>query len=97
MLNRYIRLTMRMTPSTQEKLQAVLKAQDYLIRYERGNFKGGYCIVQDQRVILVNKFYPLESKINTLVDIIREIEIDEAGLSSDLKHLVHQIKNTPKE
>ncbi len=88
---------MRMTPATQEKLQAVLKAQDYIIRYEKGNFKGGYCIVQEQRVILVNKFYPLESKINTLAGIIREIEIDESALSPELQHLVHQIKSTPKD
>ena len=86
-----------MTKSTQEKLQAILKAQDYVIRYERGNFKGGYCLVMEQRVILINKFYPLESKINTLADIIREIEIDESDLSPELQHLTHQIKTTPKD
>lgn len=86
-----------MTKSTQEKLQAILKAQDYVIRYERGNFKGGYCLVMEQRVILINKFYPLESKINTLAAIIREIEIDESELAPELQHLAHQIKSTPQD
>lgn len=88
---------MRLNKNTQEKLQAILKAQEYVIRYERGNFKGGYCLVMEQRMILINKFYPLESKINTLADIIREIEVDEAVLSSDQISIVNKIKSTPKD
>lgn len=88
---------MRLNKNTQEKLQAILKAQEYVIRYERGNFKGGYCLVMEQRVILINKFYPLESKINTLADIIREIEVDEAALSPDQISMVKKIKSTPKD
>ncbi|RMG20025.1 MAG: hypothetical protein D6730_20575, partial [Bacteroidetes bacterium] len=63
---------MRITKSTQEKLQAILRAQEYRVRYEKGNFKGGYCIVHDQRMIIINKFHPLESKINTLVEVIKD-------------------------
>lgn len=88
---------MRLNKNTQEKLQAILKAQEYVIRYERGNFKGGYCLVMEQRVILINKFYPLESKINTLADIIREIAVDETALSPDQVSMVNKIKSTPKD
>ena len=72
-----------MTRNTQEKLQNILKSQDYSIRYERGNFQGGYCVVQDQKIIVINIFHPLEGKINTLVEIIRDLEIDETLLSPD--------------
>ena len=83
---------MRMTRNTQEKLQNILKSQDYSIRYERGNFQGGYCVVQDQKIIVINKFHPLEGKINTLVEIIRDLDIDESLLSPDQQKWVTRIK-----
>ncbi|MEO1450690.1 MAG: hypothetical protein AAFV07_14265 [Bacteroidota bacterium] len=84
---------MRMTRNTQEKLQNILKSQEYSIRYERGNFQGGYCVVQDQKIIVINKFHPLEGKINTLVEIIRDLEIDESLLSPDQQKWVTRIKS----
>ncbi|MEL6132501.1 MAG: hypothetical protein AAFR59_03960 [Bacteroidota bacterium] len=81
-----------MTKNTQEKLQDILKRQDYTIRYEKGNFAGGYCLVQDQKVIIINKFHPLESKISTLADIIRLVEVDPETLTPDQVKWVGRIK-----
>jgi len=85
---------MRITKNNQEKLQAILKAQDFTIRYEKGNFQGGYCVVKDQRIIIINKFYPLESKINTLLEIIRDLDIDVNKLSPEQVKLVETVKTT---
>ena len=41
----------------------------FKIRYEKGNFKAGYCIVQNSKVIIVNKFYNNEARHNCLVEI----------------------------
>jgi hypothetical protein len=83
---------MRLSRSSQEKLQEVLKTQGFRIRYERGNFMGGYCLVMQEKMIIINKFFPLETKINTLIDIIREVEIDEALLSEEQQRLVKRLK-----
>lgn len=82
---------MRPTKTTQEKLQNILKTQGYTIRYERGNFQGGYCIVHDQKTIVINKFHPLEGKINTMMDIIRQLDLDEGKLSEDQLKIVGKI------
>ncbi|MEZ4774360.1 MAG: hypothetical protein R3D00_14340 [Bacteroidia bacterium] len=82
---------MRISKTTQDKLQALLKDQGYIVRYERGNFQGGYCIVMDQKTIIVNKFHPLESKIGTLQEIIRQIDVDESLFSDDQKKLFKQV------
>jgi hypothetical protein len=87
---------MRITASSQEKLQDLLKSQEYVIRYEKGNFKGGYCVVQDQRTVIINKFHPIETKINLLLEIIRSLEIDESRLSAEQAKLLERIrKNEP--
>ncbi len=84
---------MRPIKSTQEKLQNILKTQGYTIRYERGNFQGGYCIVHDQKTIVINIFHPIEGKINTMIDIIRDLEFEEEPLSENQKKLVRKLKD----
>jgi hypothetical protein len=64
------------TPNYLQKLEDLLKENDYVIRNEKGNFKSGYCILQDKRVIVVNKFSTIESRINTLLQILKELEIE---------------------
>ena len=63
------------------KLEDLFSETSYILRYERGSFKSGYCILNDSKVAVINKFYDLDGKINCLVDIIKEIEIDAGTLS----------------
>jgi len=84
-----------MTRNTQEKLQQILKSQGYKIRFEKGNFAGGYCWVKEQKIIIINKFHPLESKISTLSEIIGQVEIQEEELTEDQIKTVHKIKALP--
>ncbi|MEM6764039.1 MAG: hypothetical protein AAF824_07770 [Bacteroidota bacterium] len=83
---------MRLTKSTQEKLQAILQDQGYLVRYEKGNFKGGYCIVQEQRTVVINKFHPVESKVQALAEVIRQLPLNMELLSEAHTSLVTKIK-----
>lgn len=72
---------MRIIKSTQDKLQQLLEALEYQVRYEKGSFKAGYCVVHTQKTVLINKFVPLEGIIQTLTEIIRQLDI------SNIEHL----------
>jgi hypothetical protein len=85
---------MKMSKHTQQKLQEILKAQAYTVRYEKGNFQGGYCVVQDKKMIIINKFHPLEGKVSTLIEIIKDLEIDEAALTPDQVKWIQKIKES---
>ena len=63
------------------KLEDLFAETDYKLRYERGNFKSGYCLINESKVAVINKFYSLNGKINCLIDILREIEVDINKLS----------------
>ena len=64
---------------------------DYILRYEKGNFQSGYCILNENKIAIINKFFALEGKINSLVEIIRAIEIDTSKLSENNKKLYAEI------
>ena len=51
------------------KLEFFLKENFYEVRYEKGNFRSGYCILEDKKVVVVNKFATVESRIQALYEI----------------------------
>jgi len=74
------------------RLEDVFSESDYILRYEKGNFKSGYCIIRDTKVVVVNKFYSLEGKINCLIDIIKSIELNSEKLNPKNQKFYNEIK-----
>ena len=70
-------MSLKITKKIQLKLKNILESQEYKIRFEKGNFKSGYCIIKDKKVAIINKYFSLEGKINTLIEIIKSIEISK--------------------
>jgi hypothetical protein len=79
------------------KLEDILSESTYILRYEKGNFKSGYCILKDNRIVIVNKYFTTEGKINCLVDIINNLDIDEDTLSEKNRKLASELSQTSLE
>ena len=82
------------TTHTLEKLELLLKSAGYKVRYEKGNFKTGACMLLSSKVVVVNKFSNLESKIQALTELLRELDIDLNLLDDKQTSLLQQIKQT---
>lgn len=80
---------MRPTKNLLTTLEDLLEQLGYNVRYEKGNFKGGYCIMDTKQMVVVNKFYPLEGRINTLVDVLSQMKTDT--LSEEQQALVAKL------
>ena len=63
------------------KLEELIGESDYILRYEKGNFKSGYCVLKDQKIMIVNKFFAVEGKINALLDILKGVQFDTSRFS----------------
>jgi hypothetical protein len=74
-----------------KKLETMFEELDYTVRYEKGNFQSGYCIVENQKVAVINRFFDTEGRINCLLDILGSIEIDEGKLSEKSAQLLKQL------
>lgn len=80
---------------TLNKLGSILEEAGYVIRYERGNFQSGYCILQQKKVVVLNKFLTLEGRINTLVDITPDLDINFDTLTHESQKLYEEIMARP--
>ncbi|MCH5600605.1 hypothetical protein [Niabella ginsengisoli] len=79
------------TQNTLDKLEAIPEQCGYILRYERGNFQSGYCILDDRKVVVLNKFLQIEGRINTLIEIIPQLNIEVALLDDNSKKLFAEI------
>jgi hypothetical protein len=61
-----------------KKLEDIFNELNITVRYEKGNFQSGYCIVADKNIVIVNKFFDVEARINTLLEI-----LDKKSFSPD--------------
>jgi hypothetical protein len=90
---------MKFNQSTLDKIERILDEAEYIVRYERGNFQSGYCILEQRKVVVLNKFLQLEGRISTLIDIVPQLRIIPGTLSPEVKKIyddvvimAHQLK-----
>ncbi len=82
---------MKYTQSTLDKVEKILESSGYVLRYERGTFQSGYCILEERKVVVLNKFLPIEGRINTLIDLIPQLEVKPDDMPPDAKKLYDEI------
>ncbi|MEY3678925.1 MAG: hypothetical protein RI924_1066 [Bacteroidota bacterium] len=87
-------MNLTITNHTLEKLESILSSSDYKVRYEKGNFKTGACVLENSRVVVINKFSNLENKIQGLASLIQLLDIETELLDDKQKQLLRILKQT---
>ena len=85
------------TNHTLEKLETLLRTTGYRVRYEKGNFKTGACLLQNSKIVVVNKFSGLESKILAISELVRTLDMDFNLLDEKQAAFLNQLKQTKLE
>lgn len=83
---------MRYSTTTLKKLEELFRELDYAVRYEKGSFQSGYCILEHRRVAVINRFFDTEARINCLLDILSGLEYDIDQLSPQSRELIDKWK-----
>ena len=78
---------MKYTQNTLDKFEAVVEEAGYVLRYERGTFQSGYCVLEERKVVVLNKFLQTEGRINTMLDLIPQLDINTELLSEESKKI----------
>lgn len=82
---------MKYNQHTLNKLEKILEDSGYIVRYERGSFQSGYCILEEKKVVVLNKFLISEGRVNTLMEIIPALEISYDSLTHDSQKLYDEV------
>jgi predicted nuclease with TOPRIM domain len=69
----------------------MIKYTNQLLRYEKGNFKSGYCLLKEQKIMIINKFFTTEGKINALLDILKNLELDTSRFTEKSHKLYEEL------
>jgi hypothetical protein len=80
-------MTIKYNSSTLDKMEKVVEESGYVLRYERGTFQSGYCILEQKKVVVLNRFLQTEGRINTLIDLIPQLKIDVSLLTPESRKI----------
>lgn len=76
-----------------KKVEEIFKEGGYTVRYEKGSFQNGFCILEKRRVVVINRFHETDARINSMIEILGTIEdLDLTGLSSEAMELYQKIR-----
>jgi hypothetical protein len=82
---------MKYTQHNLDKIERIIEESGYIIRYERGNFQSGYCILQDKKVVVLNKFFQTEGRMNTLIDLLPQLNVNFDALTHESQKLYDEL------
>jgi hypothetical protein len=84
----------KLTQHTLDKLEELFAQAGYTIRNEKGNFKSGSCVIEASKIIVLNKFSPVEAKVSFLAEALHHIPIDETLLDDKNRKFLQELKQT---
>ena len=82
---------MKYNQAALNKIEKILEEGQYIVRYERGTFQSGYCILEAKKVVVLNKFLNVEGRINTLIDLLPKININIDFLTHESQLLYENV------
>ncbi|PLX27568.1 MAG: hypothetical protein C0600_10225 [Ignavibacteria bacterium] len=71
-----------------EELRETCEHLGYSIRYEKGDFSGGHCILKEKRLLVVNRKYTVEKKITTIARALSELGVDAIYVKPAVRELI---------
>lgn len=83
------------------ELEQILEQAGYTLRKERGSFRGDDCIIEGQKLVVVNKNKPIESQLGTMGRVLGEIDLTgvyiKPAVRKKLENLWDQLEVTPED
>ena len=79
---------------TLQDLKALAAQLGASIRFEKGDFKGGYCILKESKVIVINKMSNLQRKVMILSAALKELGVDKIYLTPKIREIIDEMAET---
>jgi hypothetical protein len=83
----------RINPETKQllaELEEVVQRLGYKLRYEKGNFEGGYCLLKESRLFVINSRNEAEKRVGIIARNLKEIGIDDIFVKPQIREVIEQ-------
>ena len=72
------------------ELRELLEKLGYKLVLDKGSFNTGYCLLEDEKMIVINKNKPYENRIKILSEILSKINTDNIYIKPKIRELINQ-------
>ncbi len=74
-----------------QDLKSIAAEMGAKVRFERGDFKGGYCILQESKVIVINKLSSLQRKIAILSSALTQLGAEDIYIPPKIREIIEEM------
>jgi len=79
------------------ELEEIVMRVGYKVRYEKGNFEGGYCVLKESSLIVVNSRSEMEKRISIVCKCLKEIGVDDIFVKPGIRNIIESESSKPIE
>ena len=72
------------------ELEEILGRLGYRIRKERGNFQGGFCVLEGEKLIMLNKNHPPDVLCSYACRFLKELDTDDMYLKPAVRRAIEK-------
>ena len=83
------------------ELEQLLEQSGYRLRKERGSFRGADCVIEGDKLVMVNKNKPVEAQLGTIAKVLGQIDLGQVyikpAIRKELDKLWDRLSVSPLE
>jgi hypothetical protein len=80
-----------------KELEDLAEKSNIALRYEKGDFDGGYCVLKAERIIVINKRLASQKRTSILAQALAEVGIEEVYLKPAVREFIEdELAKVPK-
>ena len=71
-----------------QEFEQIAEKLNISILQEKGNFNGGYCLLEEERIIVINKLKPIEQRIRSLAQAFAKLDTSQIYLKPAIREMI---------
>ena len=71
-----------------QELEDIAEILNIKIIQEKGNFKGGYCLLEKEKIIVINKLKPVEQRVRALAQAFSRLDTSKIYMKPAIREFI---------
>jgi hypothetical protein len=71
-----------------QEMREICQLLGYNLRMEKGDFRGGHCLLKNERLLIINKRLSLDAKLVSLARALGELELETVYIKPGIRQFI---------